>query len=210
LRTYFHRHGSQSRRASLFRFLNTDIQTLHQHLSSLTNHVFNLANPIEHGAFVSLVQHHGYPTPLLDWTYSPYISAYFAFKKLVTDDADAQRKVRIFIFDRQRWRSDFLQLSVLSPALPHFSMLDALAIENPRMVPQQGVLTISNVDDIESYIRTKEVGGKEYLKVIDLPITERRHALRELSLMGITAGSLFPGLDGACDQLKDRFFPLPE
>src|SRR5438477_12339293 len=25
----------------------------------------------------------------------------------------------------------------------------------------------------------------------------------ELSLMGITAGSLFPGIDGACDQLRD-------
>jgi hypothetical protein len=209
LRTYFHRLGSQARRASLVRFLNTDIQTLHQHLSSLTKHVFNLSHPIEHGAFVSLVQHHGYPTPLLDWTYSPFISAYFAFKKMAPD-ANAQRKVRIFIFDRLQWRNDFPQLPILSPALPHFSMLDALAIENPRMVPQQGVSTISNVDDIESYIRSKEVSGKQYLQVVDLPISERRYVLRELSLMGITAGSLFPGLDGACDQLKDRFFRLPD
>jgi hypothetical protein len=29
---------------------------LHRHLISLTNHDFNLANPIGHGAFVSLVQ----------------------------------------------------------------------------------------------------------------------------------------------------------
>jgi hypothetical protein len=119
--------------------------------------------------------------------------------------------VRIFIFDRKQWRTDFLQLSILSPALPHFSTLDALAIDNPRMVPQQGVSTISNVDDIESYIRSKEeVSGKQYLQVIDLPMSERRHALRELSFMGITAGSLFPGLDGACEQIKDRFFRLPD
>jgi len=24
--------------------------------------------------------------------------------------------------------------------------------------------------------------------------------------MGITAGSLFPGLDGACEELRERFF----
>jgi hypothetical protein len=32
--------------------------------------------------------------------------------------------------------------------------------------------------------------------------------MRELDLMGINAGSLFPGLDGACQQLKERFFEL--
>jgi hypothetical protein len=30
--------------------------------------------------------------------------------------------------------------------------------------------------------------------------------MRELSTMGVTAGSLFPGPDGACDELKERFF----
>jgi hypothetical protein len=31
--------------------------------------------------------------------------------------------------------------------------------------------------------------------------------MRELALMGITAGSLFPGLDGACEELRERLFP---
>jgi hypothetical protein len=64
------------------------------------------------------------------------------------------------------------------------------------------------VDDVESLIRSRETSDKSYLQVIELPVSERRHVLQELSVMGINAGSLFPGLDGACDQLKDRFFPL--
>ena len=32
--------------------------------------------------------------------------------------------------------------------------------------------------------------------------------MKELALMGINAGSLFPGLDGACEQLKERYFGL--
>ena len=46
------------------------------------------------------------------------------------------------------------------------------------------------------------------MQAIDLPATERREVMRELGLMGINAGSLFPGLDGACQQLKERFFEL--
>jgi FRG domain len=66
LRTSFHRQG----RADLGRFLNEDVPALYKHLSARTKHVFNLNNPDENGAFFNLIQHHGYPTPLLDWTYS--------------------------------------------------------------------------------------------------------------------------------------------
>jgi hypothetical protein len=64
LRTSFHRRG----RADLIRFLNEDIKTLHSYLMLRTKHFFKLDIPDELGAFFNLVQHHGYPTPLLDWT----------------------------------------------------------------------------------------------------------------------------------------------
>jgi hypothetical protein len=37
---------------------------------------------------------------------------------------------------------------------------------------------------------------------------EVEDVMQDLALMGITAGALFPGLDGACLQLKERFFDL--
>jgi FRG domain len=196
--TAFHR----TERSDLVKFLQADVNALQQHLSSLTAHVFNLLNPIENAAFISLAQHHGYPTPLLDWTYSPFIGAYFAFKRARKSGG----KVRIFIFDRTQWRQDWNQLQKITPARPHFSVLDAIAINNLRMVPQQALSTVTNVDDIEEYIVSKERPDRKYLQAIDLPVEQRAEVLNELSIMGINAGSLFPGLDGACDQLKDRFF----
>jgi hypothetical protein len=32
--------------------------------------------------------------------------------------------------------------------------------------------------------------------------------MRELGYMGITAGSLFPGIDGACEELRERNFDI--
>ena len=67
--------------------------------------------------------------------------------------------------------------------------------------------TVSNIADIEAFIREKEVeDGRTYMTVCDLPPSEAPQIMRELELMGITYGSLFPGLDGICRDFKDRLF----
>jgi hypothetical protein len=204
LRTSFHRTG----RADLNRYLNEDIKGLLNHLSARTKHFFRLDVPDELGAFFNLVQHHGYPTPLLDWTYSPYVAAFFAYRRAprkqncptVTD-----RKVRIHVLDL-KWREHYQQwLYLLFPA-PQVSIAEFISIENERMIPQQAASTLSSVDDIEGYIRSKETAEKKYLSAIDLSIEERDAVMEDLSYMGITAGSLFPGIDGACEELRERNF----
>ncbi|MCU7843751.1 MAG: FRG domain-containing protein [Candidatus Thiodiazotropha sp. (ex Monitilora ramsayi)] len=203
LRTAFHRHG----RYDLTRFLTLDIPTLHKNLSAKTKHIFNLEIPSENGAFFNLVQHHGYPTPLLDWTHSPYVAAFFAFHKLPKETTSKDGRVRILIFDKELWENHWKQLQVLNTAGLHLSINEFLAIENDRLVPQQAVTTITNIDDIESYIQNKEKIRKcQYLRAIDIDATERNKVLKELAHMGITAGSLFPGLDGACSELREKHF----
>lgn len=207
LRTSFHRRG----RADIGRFLTEDVPALYKHLSARTKHVFNLNNPDENGAFFNLIQHHGYPTPLLDWTYSPYVAAFFAYRGITNEEAASAggtAKVRIHVFDQENWKKDLNQILFLVAPRLHVSIGEFLAIENERMIPQQGASTITNVDDIETYIRSIEANGKTYLWAIDLPVADRRQVVRDLSYMGITAGSLFPGLDGACQELTERNFEV--
>lgn len=87
--------------------------------------------------------------------------------------------------------------------------MEFIAIDNERMIPQQSISSLTNIDDIEAYIRLLETTTeRQYLRIIDLPVRERPAVMQELSVMGITAGSLFPGLDGACEELRERFFRL--
>jgi FRG domain len=208
LRTKFHRSG----RTNLYRYRSEDIPQLHRHLSARTRHLFDLTKPDEFGSFCSMVQHHGYPTPMLDWSRSPYVAAFFAYRTVtaeVVSKAGPADKVRIHVFEHDLWKTAFPQYpDMLYPGL-HMSVIEFVAVENERLVPQQGVSTVTNVDDVETYIQSCERSSKAvYLTAYDLPIKERSKAMSELSYMGITAGSLFPGLDGACEELRERNFDL--
>ncbi|MCX7559165.1 FRG domain-containing protein [Sulfitobacter sp. F26204] len=202
LQSSFHR----TNRSCLHRFLGYDLQEIHRAVTSHTNHIFNLDRADELGAITALAQHHGYPTPLIDWSWSPYVAAWFAFEKQFRPEAEANRPVRILALDQtalEKFRSSFF----LTYSIQHISKLESLAIENPRMAPQQGILTLTNVRDVERHIFWLEKSsGIKLLRAFDIPYFERENALRELRLMGITYGTLFPGIDSSCAELRSRNF----
>lgn len=201
LRTTFHRHN----RYNLARYIMNDIHTLLRHICAESGKLYNLQDRLEYGALLYLAQHYGYPTPLLDWTRSPYIAAYFAFSDIF--ESCPQSYVRIFIFDSYNWNIDHPPITDIGTTNLSLSVLELMAIHNNRAIPQQSVTLFSNVDDIQAFIKVaEEAKKKNYLTIVDLPLSERKIVLQELFQMGVTASSLFPGLQGVCKMLKEKYF----
>ncbi len=202
LRTSFHRNE----RYRVSEFVNKDVKQLHKRLSAITSHYFDLGVPDQNGSFFNLLQHHGYPTPLLDWSFSPYVAAFFAFRNL-PQNYNKEGYVRVYIFDNESWQSTYQQIQNIDPPFPHLSVMEFISIDNPRLVPQQGVTTVTNVVDIEEFILEKARGdSKNYLTAIDILANERETVMQELRFMGISAGSMFPSIDGVCEELRELNF----
>jgi hypothetical protein len=165
-----------------------------------------MGNLHHNAAIWSILQHHGYPTPMLDWSFSPFVAAYFAFEAAADESTP-----RIYIFDQARWNERYGRAHFIVDAAPtQLVVLESMAVANPRHGPQQAISTVTNIADVESFIKGREQeDGVSYLTVCDLPALARPQIMRELELMGITYGSLFPGLDGICRDMKDRLFAPP-
>jgi hypothetical protein len=148
----------------------------------------------------------------LDWSESPYVAAFFAFDCLTDRQTWPAKKdrppVRVFTFDRARWdQLNRPRARTLRDPCPDFQFTHPAAHSNPRYYPQQSVAAFSTVEDIEGFVAAHEQQHKEtYITRIDIHATEREQVEDDLRFMGITAASLFPGLEGACKSLAAELF----
>lgn len=208
LRTSFHR----TNRSNISRYHKNNIPELQHFISSVHKEYFSLSEISNLISMLTLAQHHGYPTPILDWTVSPYIAAYFAFlnaQRETTEKSEnaSAEHIRIYQFDLEEYQNDFPQFLEVNDIILHVSFAITPPLNNPRAIPQQSISCISTIDDIEVYLEhLGKQNDKKYLSSYDIPVSETKKALKDLELMGITHASLFPGLDGMCAYLKLKHF----
>lgn len=200
--TSFHRTG----RRDVTRFNREIFPELHRRIESVVGKPYKEADPIDYGALLSLAQHHGFPTPLLDWTESPFIAAFFAFSTLPRE-VGKRPAVRVFAFDTAAASPEsFRPFTGIEDVGLNVGLRRFHARDNSRALPQQAVSIVSNVVDFEQFVAREENRYGRMLYRFDIKASERPVAMRDLEIMGLTAGSMFPGLEGACRALAESCY----
>jgi hypothetical protein len=83
----------------------------------------------------------------------------------------------------------------------------SLTRDTKRAMPQQAVVTFSNICAIQGFISYHEEANKvRYLKRLIFLCRIARKVMKELQYMGITAALMFPGLDGTYRARKEKLF----
>lgn len=195
LRTSFHRTG----RVDLERYRDSDFPAFNDVAETIGGLRFD-STSLDVGSSWGFAQHHGFPTPLLDWTESPFVAAYFALNDWVSNheiDKDS-KSVRIYSLDGGFVNQNMPSVISMSDSYPRIWAFKPKSKGNQRLVFQQGIFLHSNIVCIEAYLAHLSARiNRSILSAVDLPVRFAKEAIRELGYMGVNHMSLFPGLDGA-------------
>nr|WP_315256567.1 FRG domain-containing protein [uncultured Duganella sp.] len=203
-------------RHRLERYCSETLQRFHRHTEAALNMRIDLNNGDDYSMLLGLAQHFGLPTPLLDWTASPYVAAYFAFSDALDNrkDRPTVNHVRIFALPEGFLNKYSTEKVMLNYYRPYMSPLNVSFRNNPRLYAQQGSFTVTNHCNVVSLIQREESAtGRQFLFAADLPVSLAVEVLQDLAFMGLTGATLFPGLEGVSRMLKHEMafgLPTPE
>jgi hypothetical protein len=177
--------------------------------------------------WLALAQHHGLPTRLLDWTYSPYVALHFATDDLQAYDEDGviwalnYVKIAEHLPDtlRQTLRqegSNVFTSELLEPASSSLRALDELQSEpfvlfleppslDARIVHQYALFSLMN--SAQSVLHDWLADHPELYYRIIIPAELKWEARDKLDQAGITERVLFPGLGGLSRWLHRHYSP---
>ena len=175
-----------------------------------------------------LMQHHGVPTRLLDWTENPYVALYFALISCHKDPATGiYPDCCVWSLDPIAWNRAVLdditftggvlvatddQIAGHTPGIK-----DTLfrkrpvtmygSYNSPRIVAQRGTFTVfgSDIIPMETVKTNTPAIDDKVLSKLVIPGTNVAAVLKSLTSIGYTDSVLFPDLDGLAREMKRGF-----
>lgn len=171
----------------------------------------SLVNEDQEDELWAIGQHHGLMTPLLDWTYSPYVALFFAFFKEDSDEEKDNPYRAIYVLNKSFVANDDL--------CPNIRIFEPRKDYHGRLVNQAGLFTFSPYnstieDALANTISNEEFPDDElrnasedeqaniiakYICKIYIKNEDRDGCVGHLRRMNVHHASLFPDLIGASE-----------
>lgn len=193
---------------------------------SITNEFYIRAKQIlnhapekhNYAGWVSLMQHYGLPTRMLDWSQSPLIASFFATETyrstpgtdagvwvLIPENLNEQEGFGHCIFPIDADTSQEMLLPAFkhthhNPALRDKILACHSTENNLRMYSQQAGFTVHN-----SQRRLEDICDESTLYKIIIPKDRKKYFIDSLKAFGITESFIYPDLDHISNDLKNSY-----